>query len=84
MDVSDMDPELARYLNRNYWEQKSEAAAQNANGPVTEPSAPVAQAPEPVTTTAKVQERMQNGDDDQDREQFLHALRSSLEIFNNR
>lgn len=23
IDTSDMDPELARYLNRNYWQQKS-------------------------------------------------------------
>ena len=35
IDTSDMDPELARYLNRNYWEQKAVATT-------TTPSAPIA------------------------------------------
>ena len=33
LDTSDMDPELARYLNRNYWEGKVQT---------TQPSAPAA------------------------------------------
>ena len=56
LDTSDMDPELARYLNRNYWEQKSEEVKVST----TQPSAPVALS-EPSNTTAtssapKVQE----------------------------
>lgn len=40
IDTTDMDPELARYLDRNYWQRKSEDTKQ----PVvtTTPSAPVA------------------------------------------
>jgi growth factor-regulated tyrosine kinase substrate len=33
-----MDPELARYLNRNYWQQKS--VEMKANTSATQPSAP--------------------------------------------
>jgi len=36
IDTSDMDPELARYLNRNYWQQKSVELKTSA----TQPSAP--------------------------------------------
>jgi len=37
IDTSDMDPELARYLNRNYWQQKSVDMKTTAT---TQPSAP--------------------------------------------
>lgn len=55
IDTSDMDPELARYLNRNYWQQKSESNKSTTT--TTQPSAPVAQA-EPKNTQGggKVQE----------------------------
>lgn len=84
VDTEDMDPELARYLNRNYWQQKSET--KNTNVPTTTPSAPV------VTTELHntkdggkvVIEAYQNGEHEEDEEQFLKALQSSLEIFVNR
>ena len=38
IDTSDMDPELARYLNRNYWQQKSV----EIKASTTQPSAPTA------------------------------------------
>ncbi|KAH3861980.1 hepatocyte growth factor-regulated tyrosine kinase substrate-like [Dreissena polymorpha] len=81
IDTSDMDPELARYLNRNYWQQKSE----NIKVTVTQPSAPVAQS-EPKNTQGggKVQEAYQNGETEEDPDQFLRALNSSVEIFVNR
>jgi hypothetical protein len=55
IDTADMDPELARYLNRNYWQQKSENI--KATAVTTTPSAPVAQV-EPKNTQGggKVQE----------------------------
>jgi len=43
MDTSDMDPELARYLDRNYWQQKSVEVKSTGGGGVggaTQPSAP--------------------------------------------
>lgn len=83
IDTADMDPELARYLNRNYWQQKSENI--KATAVTTTPSAPVAQV-EPKNTQGggKVQEAYQNGETDEDPDQFLHALNSSVEIFVNR
>lgn len=43
LDTSDMDPELARYLNRHYWQQKSEEQqSQQPAGSSTVPSAPSA------------------------------------------
>ena len=41
IDTSDMDPELARYLNRNYWQQKSVEIRPSSNVATTQPSAPV-------------------------------------------
>ncbi|XP_071108372.1 hepatocyte growth factor-regulated tyrosine kinase substrate-like isoform X1 [Haliotis cracherodii] len=86
IDTSDMDPELARYLNRNYWQQKSEHQAVTST---TTPSAPVVTT-EPKTSTVKTQEQIQtyppyqNGETDEDQAQFLNALNSSIEIFVNR
>ena len=55
IDTADMDPELARYLNRNYWQQKSEDIKSNPT--VTQPSAPIAQAEAKVSANnPKVQE----------------------------
>lgn len=45
LDTSDMDPELARYLNRNYWEQRQDDGKAGSGGvapSTTQPSAPVA------------------------------------------
>lgn len=42
LDTSDMDPELARYLNRNYWEQKQDEIKVSTTP--SAPSAPVASA----------------------------------------
>ena len=39
IDTTDMDPELARYLDRNYWQQRRE---ENKQG-MQQPSAPMAQ-----------------------------------------
>ena len=61
LDTSDMDPELARYLNRNYWEQKQETgggasseqgAVKAATTSTTQPSAPAAAANEVYSTAA--------------------------------
>lgn len=46
IDTTDMDPELARYLDRNYWQRKSEDTKPSGTAGVisvtTTPSAPVA------------------------------------------
>jgi growth factor-regulated tyrosine kinase substrate len=58
IDTADIDPELARYLNRNYWQQKSETIKTTTTTSTTQPSAPVAQQVEPKNTQGggKVQE----------------------------
>ncbi|XP_045212780.2 hepatocyte growth factor-regulated tyrosine kinase substrate-like [Mercenaria mercenaria] len=86
IDTADMDPELARYLNRNYWQQKSENIKTTTTATTTQPSAPVAQQVEPKNTQGggKVQEAYQNGETEEDPDQFLNALNRSVEIFVNR
>ena len=54
IDTSDMDPELARYLNRNYWQQKSvelKSSSSLSAATATQPSAP-AIAADTKTSTA--------------------------------
>lgn len=51
IDTSDMDPELARYLNRNYWQKRSE----EAKVVTTMPSAPIV-TNAPQTTGTKTTE----------------------------
>ena len=81
MDTSDMDSELARYLNRNYWQQKS-AKMKSSKTPITQPSAPTTNTlkREDVVTELKQQPEK----DDPEKKQFLNALSSSIEIFVNR
>lgn len=51
IDTSDMDPELARYLNRNYWQQKSvELKSSLSAAMATQPSAPAIAADTKVST----------------------------------
>jgi growth factor-regulated tyrosine kinase substrate len=78
-----MDPDLARYLNRNYWEQKSEeVSAAKTTATATAPSAPAES--QPSSSPAKIEERFQNGHSDAEESQFLDALQRSVEIFVNR
>nr|KAG5713572.1 hypothetical protein BaRGS_024620 [Batillaria attramentaria] len=91
IDTSDMDPELARYLNRNYWQKRSE----ETKTVTTTPSAPAASNTAPQMSSGKMSEvtaigscvdqPLQNGEQSEsDKAQFLAALQSSLEIFVNR
>lgn len=99
-DSAELDPELARYLNRNLWEKKksvqekqkedskvnSKAVAKEV-AEVTETETPVvveSHASEPKEPQ-KAEESLQNGAlDIEDNEEFLHGLRTSVEIFMNR
>ena len=61
IDTADMDPELARYLNRNYWQQRADNTGSKTTASTTatstQPSAPAAQT-EPRNTYGggKIQE----------------------------
>ncbi|XP_030064529.1 hepatocyte growth factor-regulated tyrosine kinase substrate isoform X3 [Microcaecilia unicolor] len=84
--AEEIDPELARYLNRNYWEKKQEEVRKSptpsAPIPVTEPlpqhgdlhSAPV----------SVVEQQYQNGESEENHEQFLRALQNAVTTFVNR
>uniref|UniRef100_A0A8C0DPY7 Hepatocyte growth factor-regulated tyrosine kinase substrate n=1 Tax=Balaenoptera musculus TaxID=9771 RepID=A0A8C0DPY7_BALMU len=82
--AEDIDPELARYLNRNYWEKKQEEARKSptpsAPVPLTEPAA---QPGEGHTVPASV-EQYQNGESEESHTQFLKALQNAVTTFVNR
>ncbi|KAM4691246.1 hepatocyte growth factor-regulated tyrosine kinase substrate isoform 2-T2 [Rhinophrynus dorsalis] len=84
--ADEIDPELARYLNRNYWEKKQEEVRKSptpsAPVPVTEPVAPVGDVP--VVNMVSVMEQYQNGESEENHEQFLKALQNAVTTFVNR
>lgn len=81
-DEDEIDPELAKYLNRRYWEQRQTAIEEHsARTDVTSPSAPNISSPMPQKVVIAKQ---QNGEVDIEMEEFVHALRSQVEIFVNR
>uniref|UniRef100_A0A4W3KK35 Hepatocyte growth factor-regulated tyrosine kinase substrate n=1 Tax=Callorhinchus milii TaxID=7868 RepID=A0A4W3KK35_CALMI len=94
--AEEIDPELARYLNRNYWEKKQEEVRKSptpsAPVPVVESiSQPVETHPAPVTLQL-IRERAlactfsqyQNGESEENHEQFLKALQNAVVTFVNR
>uniref|UniRef100_A0A8C1YUV8 Hepatocyte growth factor-regulated tyrosine kinase substrate n=1 Tax=Cyprinus carpio TaxID=7962 RepID=A0A8C1YUV8_CYPCA len=93
--AEDVDPELARYLNRTYWEKKQEEvrksptpsapAPASASAPASAP-APVSLA-EPVPISQPVESlapQYQNGESEENHEQFLKALQNAVTTFLNR
>ncbi|XP_077184202.1 hepatocyte growth factor-regulated tyrosine kinase substrate isoform X3 [Paroedura picta] len=84
--AEDIDPELARYLNRNYWEKKQEEVRKSPT-----PSAPLSMG-EPAAQTNEIQvapltvveQQYQNGETDESHEQFLKALQNAVTTFVNR
>ncbi|KAG8446419.1 hypothetical protein GDO86_014030 [Hymenochirus boettgeri] len=84
--AEDIDPELARYLNRNYWERKQEEARKSPtpSAPVSV-SEPVIQTGDvPVVSMVSVMEQYQNGESDENHDQFLKALQNAVTTFVNR
>uniref|UniRef100_A0A3Q2V032 Hepatocyte growth factor-regulated tyrosine kinase substrate n=1 Tax=Haplochromis burtoni TaxID=8153 RepID=A0A3Q2V032_HAPBU len=80
--AEDVDPELARYLNRTYWEKKQEEARKSPT-----PSAPL-NTNEPLLMVCPVhplfQQQYQNGESEENHEQFLKALQNAVTTFLNR
>ncbi|XP_018610035.2 hepatocyte growth factor-regulated tyrosine kinase substrate-like isoform X2 [Scleropages formosus] len=89
--AEDVDPELARYLNRTYWEKKQEEVCKS---PTPSAPAPVSVAEplpisQPVESHLPVQpvsivEQYQNGESEENHEQFLKALQNAVTTFLNR
>ncbi|XP_059892222.1 hepatocyte growth factor-regulated tyrosine kinase substrate isoform X3 [Gadus macrocephalus] len=92
--AEEVDPELARYLNRTYWEKKQEETRKSptpsapAPVPLAEPPPPIAQPvethPVPVQPVNIVEPQYQNGEAEENHEQFLKALQNSVTTFLNR
>ncbi|CAH2291773.1 hepatocyte growth factor-regulated tyrosine kinase substrate isoform X2 [Pelobates cultripes] len=84
--AEEIDPELARYLNRNYWEKKQEEVRKSPTPSAPIPMAePVVQASEvPPVSMVNVMEQYQNGESEENHEQFLKALQNAVTTFVNR
>lgn len=74
------NPELAKYLNRSYWEslQSNEPTEQ------VRPASPSAPATAPVQNNDTKYKAKENGVADNDLEEFIQTLKSQVEIFINR
>ncbi|KAI1291793.1 Hepatocyte growth factor-regulated tyrosine kinase substrate [Halotydeus destructor] len=83
-EESPIDPELSRYLDRSYWEQKPWAnEKRRSDSPA--PSAPASQANKIVEDMPVVNNVLaMNGDNNEELEGFLGSLRSALVTFHNR
>ncbi|KAM5135290.1 hepatocyte growth factor-regulated tyrosine kinase substrate isoform 2-T2 [Mantella aurantiaca] len=85
--AEEIDPELARYLNRNYWEKKQEEVRKSptpsAPVPTSEPVVQVAEVP-PVSMVSVMEQQYQNGESEENHEQFLKALQNAVTTFVNR
>lgn len=68
-----MDPELARYLNRTYWETRQKEEPDRPTSP---------SAPSPMSNTSVKQQV--NGVPDPEIDEFVQTLKSQVEIFVNR
>lgn len=91
--AEEVDPELARYLNRTYWEKKQEEARKSptpsapAPVPLAEPLPPISQPAEshaPLPPVSIVEQPYQNGESEENHEQFLKALQNAVTTFINR
>ncbi|XP_071526527.1 hepatocyte growth factor-regulated tyrosine kinase substrate isoform X2 [Panulirus ornatus] len=97
-EKEDMDPELARYLNRSYWEQQQQQQPQQQKQlqhqgdpgrtlSPTQPSAPTSGTKTLLSPSklepVKVVETYQNGETEEV-DEFVSTLRTQLEIFVNR
>ncbi|XP_017536116.2 hepatocyte growth factor-regulated tyrosine kinase substrate isoform X3 [Manis javanica] len=83
--AEDIEPELARYLNRNYWEKKQEEARKSptpsAPAPLAEPAALPGEGHAAPSNTV---EQYQNGESEENHAQFLKALQNAVTTFVNR
>lgn len=84
-EEEEVDPELAKYLNRQYWEQRQSAIEDPVSRvSVASPSAPNIGSPMPQNRTVFAVTKQQNGEVDSEIEHFVSELRSQVEIFVNR
>uniref|UniRef100_A0A672Z9D3 Hepatocyte growth factor-regulated tyrosine kinase substrate n=1 Tax=Sphaeramia orbicularis TaxID=375764 RepID=A0A672Z9D3_9TELE len=88
--AEDVDPELARYLNRTYWEKKQEEARKSptpsapAPTPIINGTCAVEPTPHPQSQIITPPQQYQNGESEENHEQFLKALQNAVTTFLNR
>ncbi|KAH9413573.1 hypothetical protein DERP_009274 [Dermatophagoides pteronyssinus] len=89
LDIENDDPELARYLNREYWEQRSQSFGDYEPSP--SPSAPTPISTNNSSSVAKVDNESKmtsqnkfGQQNDAELENFMKNLQSTIEIFVNR
>ncbi|OTF81498.1 hypothetical protein BLA29_004661, partial [Euroglyphus maynei] len=89
LDIENEDPELARYLNREYWEQRSQSFGDYEPSP--SPSAPTPTSSSNSSAATKVDNESKLSSqnkfalqDDAELENFMKNLQSTIEIFVNR
>ncbi|XP_072168346.1 hepatocyte growth factor-regulated tyrosine kinase substrate-like [Diadema setosum] len=89
----ELDPELARYLNRSYWEQKQEenrgtmpsAPTGGADVvPATAPPLSQSTSSQPMYAQVKTFEETQNGAVEPEYEEFMRNMSSSIDVLVNR
>ncbi|XP_069685273.1 hepatocyte growth factor-regulated tyrosine kinase substrate isoform X2 [Periplaneta americana] len=92
----DVDPELARYLNRTYWEQRQSEetqqhekqqqhqTAERDGSRVGSPLSQQPSAPMSSSTTSNKVQRQENGETDSEMEEFVATLKTQVEILVNR
>ncbi|XP_055371544.1 hepatocyte growth factor-regulated tyrosine kinase substrate [Condylostylus longicornis] len=71
------DPELAKYLNRNFWEQKKSAAA-------VAPASPSAPSPMPQQIVSNITNNSKLLSEDEEMDDFAINMKTQVEIFVNR
>ncbi|XP_069608627.1 hepatocyte growth factor-regulated tyrosine kinase substrate isoform X6 [Ranitomeya imitator] len=83
--AEEIDPELARYLNRNYWEKKQEEVRKSPTPSAPVPMSDTVQVAEvPPVSMVNVMEQYQNGESEENHDQFLKALQNAVTTFVNR
>ncbi|XP_078257526.1 hepatocyte growth factor-regulated tyrosine kinase substrate isoform X1 [Rhinoraja longicauda] len=84
--AEEIDPELARYLNRNYWEKKQEEVRKSPtpSAPVSVPESSVQPAELHPPAVTVVEQQYQNGELEENHEQILKTLQNSVVTFVNR
>ena len=85
IDPEDLDPELVRYLDRDYWEQKEkEKEADKVKKTVSSSAAKPESLTSPVKSKATTSAKMVRSETDGDLDEFVTTLKTQMEIFVNR
>uniref|UniRef100_A0A8C2KGV0 Hepatocyte growth factor-regulated tyrosine kinase substrate n=1 Tax=Cyprinus carpio TaxID=7962 RepID=A0A8C2KGV0_CYPCA len=82
--AEDVDPELARYLNRTYWEKKQEEVRKSPTPSAPAPASASAPASAPAPVSLAEPQQYQNGESEENHEQFLKVLQNAVTTFLNR